>query len=418
MMKSMRLRKFAKGGGNGMKEQKSMATNTSLGIVAFSIILLATNLRAPITSVGPLIASIRDSLQISNTVAGALTTLPLLAFAFISPFAPKLARRFGMELTLFISLVVLILGILLRSLGTIEVLFIGTLLIGLAIAIGNVLLPGLVKQKFFHRLGMMTGLYAVSMNLTAAIASGVSVPIASFRGLGWQGSLGFWGLLTLVTVLFWLPQLRQRQTPDNKMKQEPVKAATHLWRSSLAWQITIFMGLQSLIFYSVVAWIPQILFEKGLTASAAGWMVSIFQFSTLPFTFVVPIIAGRLKSQRMIVAFTASLFCIGILGVLIGDLRFILLWMVFIGIAAGSAFSLAMMFFSLRTESVQEASEVSGMAQSIGYFLAALGPLFFGLVRDMTGGWTLSLILLGVASVIILIVGLGAGKEGYVRGMD
>lgn len=397
-----------------MQENRSMA-NKRLGLVALSIILLATNLRAPITSVGPLISSIRESLQISNTVAGALTTLPLLAFAFISPFAPKLARRFGMEMTLFISLIVLLLGILLRSLGAIEGLFIGTLFIGLSIAIGNVLLPGLVKLKFFHRVGLMTGLYAVSMNLIAAIASGVSVPIASFRGLGWQGSLGFWGLLTIVTILFWLPQLRHQETNVKEVGNNSPKVSTHLWRSPLAWQITVFMGLQSLIFYSVVAWLPQILFEKGMTASAAGWMISIFQFSTLPFTFLVPILAGRLKSQRTLVGFIALLFALGTVGVMLGSIRFIPLWMVCIGIAAGSAFSLAMMFFSLRTESVQEASEVSGMAQSIGYFLAALGPLFFGLMRDMTGGWTAPLILLVVSSVMILIAGMGAGKEGYVR---
>ena len=178
------------------------------------------------------------------------------------------------------------------------------------------------------------------------------------------------------------------------------------------------MGLQSLIFYSVVAWVPQIVYDKGLTASAAGWMVSIFQFSTLPFTFLVPILAGRMKNQRILVALTAFFLSVGMIGILIGDLRFIPVWMVLIGVGAGSAFSLAMMFFSLRTESVQEASELSGMAQAIGYSLAALGPLFFGFMRDVTNSWTMPIILLVVASVTIFIVGMGAGKEGHIGKTD
>ena len=217
-----------------MKEkQTKLGVNPTIGILIIGIILLASNLRAPITSVGPLIAAIRDDLLISNTVAGALTTLPLLAFAFISPFAPKLARRFGIELTLLISLIVLTLGIFLRSLGSIEVLFIGTLFIGLAIAIGNVLLPGLVKQNFAHRVGLMTGVYAVSMNLSAAIASGMSVPLASIGSLGWRGSLGIWGLLGIVAILFWIPQMRHQQKSVKGMAQDERKGTHKLWQSPL-----------------------------------------------------------------------------------------------------------------------------------------------------------------------------------------
>ncbi|MHA6259749.1 CynX/NimT family MFS transporter [Sporosarcina sp. CAU 1771] len=379
-------------------------------ILVIGIILLASTLRAPITSVGTLIGSIKDSLHFSNTVAGALTTLPLLAFAFVSPFAAKLSRRFGMERTIFISLLLIIVGIGLRSINGIETLFLGTLLIGLSIAIGNVLLPALIKKNFMLRIGLMTGVYAVSMNLSSAIASGVTVPLASISSLGWRGALAVFGVLPLLAILFWLPQIRKKQSTTEFIEDEK-RPRTQLMRSSLAWKITLFMGLQSLIYYSIIAWLPEILSEQGFTQSGAGFMISLMQFAVLPFTFIVPIIAGRMKNQRLLVACTGFLFILGIGGISLGGSLVITLSMIAIGIACGSAFSLAMIFFSLRTKNSEEAAELSGMAQTFGYLLAAIGPLLFGFLRDATGSWSSSIILLIGVSVLIIIFGMGAGKK-------
>lgn len=389
-------------------EKQHIKTNSVLFIIG--IILLASTLRTPITSVGPLVGSIRNSLSISNTVAGALTTLPLLAFAFVSPFAPKLARRFGMGRTIFISLLLLIVGIGLRSVNGIETLFIGTLLIGLAIAIGNVLLPALIKKNFVHRIGLMTGVYAVSMNLSSAIASGVSAPLASISWLGWQGALGIFGVLTLAAIFLWFPQIRDK---DWSVQIDSGKKRTshQLMRSSLAWKVTLFMGLQSLIYYSLIAWVPEILVEQGLTQATAGWMISLMQFALLPTTFIVPIIAGRMKNQRSLVAGTALFFAIGIGGISFGGSLMISACMIAIGIASGSAFTLAMMFFTLRTTSAEEAAELSGMAQSFGYLFAAFGPLLVGFLRDTTGNWSVSLVLLVGMSILLFIFGMGAGKK-------
>lgn len=393
---------------------KKRIASPSIAIIIIGIILLATNLRAPITSVGPLIAVIRDDLLISNTVAGALTTLPLLAFAFISPFAPRIAQRFGMEITIFLSLIVLTIGIGLRSLGGIEVLFVGTMLIGVGIAIGNVLLPGLVKKNFALRIGLMTGVYSVSMNLSSAIASGISVPIASIPGVGWQGALGAFGILSAIAIFFWIPQIRGRQKLE-KNNQMSTEAPNQLMRSPLAWKITLFMGLQSLIYYSVIAWFPDILREQGLSTASAGWMISLMQFALLPLTFIVPIIADKMKNQRWLVAAIVVLFITGISGVLIGNVTLIPLWMILIGMASGSSFSLSMMFFSLRTDSAQSSAKLSGMAQSFGYLMAAGGPLLFGFLRDVTNSWTMPLVLLLASSIVILIAGMSAGKTGYVN---
>lgn len=209
-------------------EQTKIDLKPRIGLLIIGIILIGANLRAPLTSVGPLVTSIRDNLGISNTLSGSLTTLPLLAFALLSPFAPKLARRFGMELTLFISLILLTVGIGIRSIGGVTTLFLGTILIGLAIAIGNVLLPSLIKHNFARNIGLMTGIYAVSMNLCGAIGSGISIPISSLSGLGWAGALGCWGILSLITVFFWMPQLKKPFKSDkDEQTAQKVKTLTY-----------------------------------------------------------------------------------------------------------------------------------------------------------------------------------------------
>ncbi|KAB7707056.1 MFS transporter [Bacillus aerolatus] len=396
-----------------VEQQGKTSSKIKLGTVLLiiGIIFIGANLRAPLTSVGPLVPVIRDNLGISNAAAGTLTTVPLLAFALLSPFAPRLSRRFGVELTLFVSLIALTAGIVLRSSGGVGVLFAGTVLLGLAIAIGNVLMPGLIKQHFAQRIGVMTGVYAVSMNLCGAVASGLSVPLAMSAGFGWTGALGIWAVLSLSAVLFWLPQLgRQKKAAGAAGKSQ----STRLWRSRLAWQVTLFMGLQSLIFYTVIAWLPDILQQKGLDAESAGWMLSFMQFAILPFTFIVPVLAGRMQSQRGMAAVTAALFIAGLAGILSGGSLLLPLWILMIGIAAGSAFSLCMMFFSLRTQSTQEAAELSGMAQSFGYLLAAVGPVLFGWLHDVTHGWTIPLLMLIAASALIFVLGLSVGKKKFV----
>ncbi|MFD4929828.1 CynX/NimT family MFS transporter [Peribacillus butanolivorans] len=395
-------------------EQTKIDLKPRIGLLIIGIILLGANLRAPLTSVGPLVTTIRDNLGISNTLSGSLTTLPLLAFALLSPFAPKLARRFGMELTLFISLILLTVGIGIRSIGGVTTLFLGTILIGLAIAIGNVLLPSLIKHNFARNIGLMTGIYAVSMNLCGAIGSGISIPISSLSGLGWAGALGCWGILSLITVFFWMPQLKKPFKSDkNEQTVQKVKNI-NLWRSGLAWQITLFMGLQSFIFYTVITWMPEILEQKGLNADEAGWMLSIMQLAVIPITFIVPILAGRLQSQRLLVVPPVIFLIVGIFGILYGSTLLIPVCMILIGVGVGTIFSLSMMFFSLRTQSTHEATELSGMAQSFGYLLAAVGPVLFGGLHDITHSWTIPLLMLILVSALIFIVGMRAGKNEYV----
>lgn len=398
------MNKFA-----GTRSKARADSAAHVWLLILGIIFLATNLRAPITSVGPLVEIIRDDLGISNTLAGLITTFPLIAFALLSPMAPKLGRRFGTSLVLFVSVIFLGIGILIRSSWGIGALLLGTVLLGLAISVCNVLMPSLIKEKFPLRIGLMIGVYSVAMNLTGAIASGVSVPIAAGAGFGWKGALGIWALLALVTLVLWAPQL-QRKGKQARLSAKLDKPV-NVWKSALAWHVTLYMGLQSLLFYVVVTWLPDILKSQGMSADSAGWTLSIMQLSVLPITFIMPIIAGRMRNQVGLVIVIVLFFFAGLSGILYGNGTFTMLWTIMIGISLGSSFSLAMMLFGLKTTNAYAAAELSGMAQSVGYLLAAVGPTFVGYLHDATGGWKMPLYFLLVVAFLVLVFGVAAARD-------
>ncbi|AIQ68850.1 CynX/NimT family MFS transporter [Paenibacillus graminis] len=403
-----------------LKKQDAISTTGIRKQAAFwfmivGIILIAANLRAPLTSVGPLVSLIRENVHISNTLAGLITTVPLIAFALLSPFVPKLGRRYGVERIMLISLIFLAIGIAVRSLSGAVTLYVGTAVLGFAITICNVLLPSLIKREFPQQMGTMTGVYSVSMNLCGAIASGISVPLAVGAGLNWQGALGVWGILSVISILFWAPQLKApAKSAAAAGSSTGNKHQVNIWRSPLAWQVTLFMGLQSTIFYVLVAWLPEILKDQGISSSQSGWFLSVLIMASLPFAFIVPVIAGRMSNQRLLVVITTILLLIGTLGLLYGSIHLVLFWAIILGMGAGFAFGLSMMFFGLRTRSAHQAAELSGMAQSIGYLLAAMGPALIGYLHDATHSWSVPLLILVGASALLCLVGLGAARNQFV----
>ncbi|MBF0753543.1 MFS transporter [Jeotgalicoccus nanhaiensis] len=398
---------------NNRIDQPLLNSRNLRWLLIIGVILVGANLRVPLTSAGALVSFIRDDFGISNALAGAITTLPLIAFALLSPFAPKIANKIGMERTIAISLALLIIGILIRSAGAIELLFTGTLLVGLGIAVGNVLIPGIIKMNFPFKIGLMTGLYAIAMNVFGALGSGLSIPIATSGSFGWRGSLVIWSGLVLITLLIWLPQLMKKHDAKKKINNQKIGG---MLRSPLAWKITVFMGAQSLIFYTLITWLPTILTANGYDIHLAGWGVFIFQFASIPFTFIIPVIADRMKNQVMLAFVCSGLILAGIIGLLAGLSELSMLWVVFLGIGNGSAFSLSMMFFTLRTKDGYEAAELSGMAQSLGYLLAAVGPVLVGGLQDITGSWTPPLAMMALFAIVMLIMGVASGKNKQVSG--
>ena len=355
------------------------------GLLVAGIVIAGANLRAALTSVGPLVGEIRADTGISGGAAGLLTTLPLICFAALSLLAPVLARRFGTRRVLTGGLILLAAGIALRSAPPVAALFAGTVVLGLAIAVGNVLLPSLVKADFPTHTGLLMGVYITVMNAGAALGAGVSVPLAHQGDLGWRGALGVWALLALVAVVVWLPLLRgDRPAGASAGDEGRGSDSGGLWRSPLAWQVTLFMGLQSVVFYASIAWLPVVLQGVGLSAAQAGWMVSLMQFVGIPAALFAPILAGRRPSQRGFLAAAALLSGAGILGLLLSGGAATVLWVSILGIGQGASISLALTLFALRTTDAREAAALSGMAQSVGYLLAASGPFLFGVLHDLT----------------------------------
>lgn len=380
-------------------------------LLVFGIIFIASTLRMPLTVVGPSISFIREGLGISNVLAGFLTTIPLLAFAVVSPFAPVVARKFGLELTLLLSTILLALGIVLRSLGTTELLVFGTVLIGVAISFGNVLIPGLLKLKFPYHVGLLMACFTMSMNLSAGIGAGISYPVAS-SSFGWQGALALSIILVIITIIIWIPQLKFNK-PEPPMATK--KDRLPLWKSPVTWAVTGAMGLQSLLFYTTAAWIPDIYITQGLPADRAGWMFSIMQFSQIPMALLTPIIAGKMTSQRPLVLVFTSFYLIGFTGLAMEWTGLAVLWMILLGLAGGASFALAMMFFTLRTRTAYEAADLSGFAQSVGYLLAASGPILFGYLHDLLGGWDIAGWLFIIVVLLLFVSSMRASKNEYVN---
>jgi MFS transporter, CP family, cyanate transporter len=384
-------------------------------LLVLGIVLLAANLRPALTSVAPLIGEIRADTGISNGVAGLLTALPLLAFGLLSPIAPRLARRVGTEGVLLASMFVLAAGILLRSSGTVATLFLGTAVLGAAIGIGNVLLPSIVKRDFPEHTGLMTSTYSSALAISAAIAAGVSYPIAEQTDIGWRMTLALWALLALVAAVAWLPLTRS--APSANASAATSYEAGSLWRSVLAWQVTLFMGLQSLGYYVTLTWLPEILQEEaGMSASRAGWMLALAQAVGIASMFLAPVLADRRPSQRGVVVASVTVAGAGSLGLLLSAGTATTLWVVLLGLGQGACFSLALTFFALRAPDSGSTAALSGMAQSAGYLLAAVGPFLFGVLRDVTHAWTVPLALLFAVSVCLLITGVGAARDAHVGG--
>jgi MFS transporter, CP family, cyanate transporter len=404
---------LAIGGGRVLGRTRS-APPARPALLATAIVLVAINLRASITAVGPIVSDIRADLGLSSASAGLLTTLPVLAFAVASPLAGPLSRRIGIERTLAGALVVLLGGILMRVAGTTWAALAGTALLGTAIAAGNVLLPSLVKRDLPKRIGPVTSLYVTVMVTFAGIASTVSVPLADDAGLGWRGALAIWAAPVAFGLVVWLPRAARSGPPEVSSRGEAEVQPTRMRRSAIAWQVTAYMGLQSFAFYVLVAWLPELLQDDGVSATTAGALVGAMQAASLVATIAVPVLATRTTDQRRLVLVSSVLGVFATAGLLVAPGDLALLWTVTVGVAGGSTLSLALAFFVLRTRDSADAALLSGMAQSLGYGFAAAGPFLIGALHDATDGWTVPAAVLLADWVLILVAGTAAGRRRVV----
>lgn len=377
------------------------------------IILIALNLRPALSGVGPLVAMIRESTGLSNTMLGLLTTFPLIAFGILSSLTPLFTRKYGLEKVLSGALILLTVGISLRGLGYVSTLFLGTILLGIAIAFGNVLLPALVKRDFDKRSGFMTSLYSGMMGLGASLAAGLSVPLAQNLPGTWKTSLGIWAVLSFLAFLIWYPQV-QHSKPTSK-KRSFKKAMKDLSSSMLAWKVALFLGLQSFAFYVILAWLPDILTSRGFSSAEAGWYLSLSQITGVVGSVSIPYIASKKDDQRIFVWMLTVFEAISIAGLWMGSSFAVPFWISLLGFAMGGSFGLALLFIVLRSSDSETTTELSGMAQSIGYLLAAVGPIIIGSTYDVTGSWDAALFILFGTVFLKLYMGTGAGKSQEVQ---
>ena len=384
-------------------------TQHRLGLFV-AILALAFVLRGPLTGVGPLLQNIQTQLQISSTLAGMLTTVPLLTFGLFSIFIPRLAARLGSEQMVFFALWILTLGLVLRCGSGLFLLLTGTALLSCAIAVGNVLIPSMVKQYFPFKMGLVTALYALVMNMGGAAGSALSAPLAHSNLWGWRGALVIWVLPALVAmVIWWLPFKAANAVPKAAVRARQVKI--HLWRNPLAWQVTLFMGFQSFLFYSTVSWLPQIVAKAGVSATEAGGWLGLMQLVMIPTNLLIPIYAARLKQQHWIGSMCGVALILSVLLLMSPWRSCYFPAVLLLGLGISGAFCLSMMFFSLRSSSVTEGVLLSGMAQTCGYLFAAVGPVLMGALHDMMHSWFPALCLMFIAAVVITVSGWNAGKD-------
>ena len=385
-------------------------------IILLGIILLGMILRTPITSVGAIIGPLKNLLEINNTVAGLITTIPLIAFAIFSPFVAKISNKIGLEKTLYLAAIVTSIGLLLRFYINTSVFFVTTFIIGVGITVGNVLLPGLAKKYFPENLGVMTGFYAVVMNVSASVAAGISYPILSSNVGGEKFSTGLavniWLIVSVLNIVIYAIITKNSKSERIEDKKSGV---TGYLKSLKMWSVMLSMGLQSALFYCSVSWFAEIMISKGFTPSEAGLLLSISQFAQFPSTFLVPVLAEKIKNKLIIPIFITLGYVASLIGMVYiqGNFALMTIYIVLFALAGGGSFSYVMYLFSAKSKNEEEAADISGLAQAGGYWLAAIFPPLLGYIRDVLN-WDVAIYILIVTASLLFITLLHSSSKGNI----
>ena len=384
-----------------------MSKSSSQALLILGVVLISINLRTSIASVGPLIPFIREDLGISNGAAGFLTTLSLITFAVFSLFAPSLGKKLGHGKAIFLGILLLALGVVIRVQGGIALLYLGTALTGIGIVTANVLMIPFFKARIPEKIGLMTALLSTGMSLFAAIASGISVPLAEGLGWGWRGALLSWVGLMVLALIAWIPQLSPPKSKDNAEALE----GKNVWKSRLAWQITGFMGTQSVMYFTMITWLPDLLIARGMTPVNAGMALFYMQLISLIGTFFTPNLLLRLPQQSGVVIAVGIGYLLGYSALFIHNELLTFAALTVIGIGSGASLSIAYTLISMRTAEALTTSRLSGMVQSAGYVLAAFGPLVFGICLDLFGNWNLLIWFLLAMTLQFVVLGIPSGRD-------
>ncbi len=393
-------------------------------LLVVAVAAAGLNLRAAITSLPPLFPDLQTRLHLSSAALSLLAATPVICFGVVSAFAAWLNRRYGEEAILLVALVLLTAGLLLRGAAPGVMLFPGTALAASAIAVLNVLLSSMVKRRWPERAGLLIGIYLTALSVGAILSSLLSVPLYRSSGGSVRLALGLWAAPAALAVLLWLPQLGYRAVGT-----EPAAAGTgpaaagvtapasalalpsiKVYRYPLAWQVTGFMGLQSLLYYAALSWLPTIFQDRGDSAVTAGNLLALMGVGNLVTSLIVPVLAHRRPSQRGLVVPSLIGTAAGLAGSLWAPLSTAPFWVLVLGVSQGSCLGLAIFFMMARAPNAGVAASLSAFAQSVGYLAASAGPLEVGLLHTATGSWNIPVILLLVLCAAELATGVLAGR--------
>lgn len=392
---------------SSLKPSKAFGSPSSkftFWLVLFAMILLGTNMRAPIVALGSIAPVVQDALSISEIQIGWLGAVPMLTFALGAFISPAIGKRFGLENTLIAMIALLTTGMMIRSLIPTWIGFLsGTLLLTLAIGFANTLAAPVIKQRTPNHIPLITGLFSLTMTVSAGIVAGVVLPLS--EKVGWQWALGGWSFLGLFAFIIWIFLRIRLGSSSNQVVSSTTQGSSDIsiWRTAFAWQIAVFMGLQSLLFYTVASFLPSIWLSKGLTAVSAGQMGSVFQFMAPLSILLLTWLVNRGRPIQALAVFASVLNVIGVLGLTYFSIELAWLWSALMGIGCSAIFTLCMMLFSMRTYTANQSSELSGMAQAVGYLIAFFGPLGSGWLHEATDSWDLPLLIM----LVLMIINVG-----------
>ncbi|MDO4903249.1 MAG: MFS transporter [Limosilactobacillus sp.] len=372
-------------------------------LLMLGLVLLGVCMRMPITSIPSVIKEIAATFHVAPTSLGILTTIPLLCFGLLSSIVSSTAQRIGNEMTLAIGMVLMFVGSYLRIINF-PLLMVGTVMVGMAITCINVLLPAIISDKYPEKIGSVTGLYNMAMTLFAAIGAYAIAPITNASS--WQTAVIVISVIALVTTIVWLPNLKynDRGESDNGAAD----AGTNMWKKLNAWWMLLFFGFQCFVFYSIVAWLPTMAMDAGLNSDQSSLIAGLLQLFALPFAFAVPVIASKMSDRRPILIAAGVASMIGAVMLLFPVDSFVYFCIVALLMGAGSTttFVLAMTLFGLKTKSVADTRNLSGMVQSVGYLIAALGPVIVGNLNAHTHNWVASSIVIFASALLFTIFGI------------
>lgn len=371
--------------------------------------LVALNLRPALTSVSPVLTQIGEALGVSAFDQGVLTTLPVLFLGFAAPLAPALSRRLGVERAVLASMVLLAVTLLARPYLGFAGLLIGTSVVGGCIGVMGVLLPGIVKRDFPQHASLLTGVYTSMVFLGASSAAGMTEPLRMMFHGDWRSSLVVWAVPAVIATIVWAAQL----SPKPIHRTRP-SAGPSLFRDPLAWQVTLYMGFQSVLAFSVFGWLPAILQSRGLTPVNAGLALSLSIMLQISTAIVAPWGSSKMRDQRLVIALAVLLTISGLIGCIFGPPAQIWLWVVVLGVGQGGTFSMALTLLAIRAGDPDMSARLSGMAQGIGYTMAATGPLVLGLLHEVFDDWRIAGLFLVLIGSGALVAGLAAGRDRLV----